>query len=76
MITNYIVYQSHLKPVGKGKLPDVIKDYVREPLPHITYTKDMDKAYLCDEDEAKELAYLLDWKVGRLDEWTVGRNKG
>lgn len=62
-MTDYIVYQTHLKPIGNGQLPDVIKTYVSDSLPHITYTRNFDDAYSFDKEEAEEIAYLLDAKM-------------
>lgn len=62
-MTNYLVYRTQLKPVGKGKLPDIQHFYIREGLPHISYTTDIEDAERMDKDEAEYIAYLTENKV-------------
>lgn len=72
LMARYIVYKSYLKP-NKGKLPDVIKEYIADTSfinAHIEFTRKREDAYrFIDCSEAESVAYLLDMETEKIDAW-------
>ncbi len=54
----YVIYKRYERP-KKGQLPDVITKYLTELPPIVELDRDIEKAMTFNEDEAKELAYLV-----------------
>jgi hypothetical protein len=72
-MTDYIVYQSHLKPSKiRGNLPDVFCTYIANDSHigwHYTITSEREDAYIFDESQKKDAEFIADcWgmKVEKL----------
>ena len=62
-----LVYKKQLYPRGNGKWPDVITVYVKEGLPHVTFTRNVKEAELFEQGEAEYLGYILEMEVTRYE---------
>ncbi len=73
-MTRYVVCSSYLVASKiRGELPDVVYEYIANDSSinfHFAFTRKIDRAYLFDDfelDKAKEIAWLLNMKVKKLD---------
>lgn len=57
-MAEYVVFKRYEKRTDKGKLPEIIKLYVAEGLPHIELTENVEQAERFTKTEAQELAYI------------------